>query len=282
MQTVLEEIQLETGSSIRILVNPKLNDFYFWHFHPEIEIVFIDKVNGIRQVGNHISKYSNGDLALIGSNIPHLNFDYGIKETYEKSVVHFLPDFMGNAFSETEEFTQIKRIIRLSEHGMVFGELTKKRVGRKLKALYEKKGIERLLELIVILDTMATLNDYTLLHKTPYLHIFRKKEQARLKAVNLYLSKNYSSKISLEQISEIAGLTSPAFCRYFKKMTKLTFSQFLNHYRIDIAKKLLLQGKNVTETCFESGFDSLSYFNRTFKRITQENPSFFQKRHNID
>jgi hypothetical protein len=73
MHTILEYVKCEEGSSISVLVNPNLSDFYFWHFHPEIELVFIAEVDGIRQVGNHISKFQNGELALIGSNIPHLN-----------------------------------------------------------------------------------------------------------------------------------------------------------------------------------------------------------------
>jgi AraC-like DNA-binding protein len=282
MHTVLEEIKPEEGSSIRLLVNPNLSDFYFWHFHPEIELVFIAEANGIRQVGHHISKFIHGDLALIGSNIPHLNFDFGIGGSYKKSVVHFLPDFLGTAFLKTKEFEEIGALLRLSEKGIVFGESTKEKVGKRIMLLHEKSGLARLTELLYILNEMAMEKDYTLLHDKPYLHSFRKKEELRLKAVNQYLAKNYAQKISLADISEVTGLTRPAFCRYFKKMTKLTFSSFLNHYRIDIAKKLLLNGRNVTEACFESGFESISYFNRTFKRITNQNPSIFQRQFLLD
>ena len=61
-------------------------------------------------------------------------------------------------------------------------------------------------------------------------------------------------------------------------MTKLTFIEFLNQYRINQSKKLLMLDKTITETCFESGFESLSYFNRTFKKITGGNPLQFKKR----
>jgi AraC-like DNA-binding protein len=279
MFTELEEIVPEAGSSIRILVNPNLSDFYYWHFHPEIELVFIEKVNGIRHVGNHISAFTNGDLALIGSNIPHLNFDFGIKESYEKSVIQFLPDIIHNTFSHLDEFAKINQLLKLAEHGICFGEKTKNLIGEKIKVLHEKEGIAKLLELIKLLDEMAVLEDYSLLHDKPFIHSIRVKEQKRLKAVNAHIAENYGRKITLEEISEIAGLTKPAFCRYFKKMTKLTFSNFLNHYRIDIAKKFLLKGKNVSETSYETGFESAAYFNRIFKKVTQENPSSFQKRH---
>ena len=77
----------------------------------------------------------------------------------------------------------------------------------------------------------------------------------------------------------MSNLTNEAFCRYFKKMTKLTFTEFVNHYRVDTAKKLLLHDKNITETCFACGFESLSYFNRVFKRVSGENPNAFKKRY---
>ena len=84
---------------------------------------------------------------------------------------------------------------------------------------------------------------------------------------------------------KIAGechLTTAAFCRYFKKSTHYTFTDFLNHFRINQSKKLLLQDKTVTEACYESGFGNISYFNKTFKKVTGENPSIFKKKHFIE
>lgn len=283
MKTIFEEVSTESGSSINVMINPNLSDFYYWHFHPEIELVFIEGVvNGIRHIGNHISKYSNGDIALIGSNIPHLNFDYQVKGSYKKSVIQFLPEVFEFSLKEVEEFSKISEILQLARHGLCFGERTKNRLGKRIHTLNQKKGIYRLLELIDILHTLAILNDYSLLHQKPFENEFKRKEQTRLKTINQYITNHYNEKISLEKISEVAGMTPPAFCRYFKKMTKLTFSQFLNHYRIDIAKKLLLNGRNVSEAGFESGFESLSYFNRVFNKVTLENPSTFQLRHNLN
>ena len=75
MKSVLEQIPKQKGSSFRLLINPKLHDFYYWHFHPEYELVFINGVDGSRQVGNHTGGYKGSDMAFIGSYIPHLNFD---------------------------------------------------------------------------------------------------------------------------------------------------------------------------------------------------------------
>jgi len=93
------------------------------------------------------------------------------------------------------------------------------------------------------------------------------------------VDEQYQNKITVDQVADLCNLTKPAFCRYFKKATGNTFINFLNQYRISQAKRLLLSGKNISETCYSCGFESLSYFNRTFKKITTENPSQFKKRH---
>jgi AraC-like DNA-binding protein len=105
------------------------------------------------------------------------------------------------------------------------------------------------------------------------------KEQKRLRSIYAFIDERYESKITLDKVASLCNLTKPAFCRYFKKNTGTTFVQFLNQYRVSQAKRYLLSGKNVTETCFSCGFESLSYFNRSFKKIVGENPSNFRGKH---
>ena len=124
----------------------------------------------------------------------------------------------------------------------------------------------------------GTQEDYTLLHQELPKNQYNKKEQERLKRLYLFIDEHYQRKIEIEEVAQLSHLSNAAFCRYFKKMTKLTFIEFLNHYRVNQAKRLLLLDKNISETCFECGFESLSYFNRTFKKITGENPLAFKKR----
>ena len=96
MKIVFEDIKRLAGSSFRILVNPKLNDFYYWHFHPEFELTYIVAPSGTLRIGNYVGDFKESDLVFIGSNIPHLNFDYGIKTEYEKVVLQIKEDFFKN------------------------------------------------------------------------------------------------------------------------------------------------------------------------------------------
>lgn len=279
MKIELEKIvPIHQNSSFSWLINPKLNDFFFWHFHPELELVFIEAEEGTRHVGEHISRFKESDLVFIGSNIPHLNFDYGIKTAYKKTVLHIQPHFLENSFIHTPELHIIENLFEKSKFGIAFGEKIKAQIGNIFKDIHNFPYFEQFLAMLNILKILAETEDYTLLHQELPKNQYNKKEQERLKRLYLFIDEHYQRKIEIEEVAQLSHLSNAAFCRYFKKMTKLTFIEFLNHYRVNQAKRLLLLDKNISETCFECGFESLSYFNRTFKKITGENPLAFKKR----
>ncbi len=276
MKIQFEKIESENDSSFRWLINPKLNDFFFWHFHPEIELVLIEAEEGTRHVGEHISKFYQSDLVLIGSNIPHLNFDYGIKSAYQKLVLHINPTFFENSITE---FKSIQILLEKAAFGITFGQETKNKIATYFKTIPDLDYFEQFLSILKLLNTLATSTDFELLHSEIPKNQLNKKEKERLKQLYGFIDINFQRKIEIDEVAALSNLSKPAFCRYFKKMTKLTFTEFLNHYRINEAKRLLVLDKNITETCYECGFESLSYFNRIFKKITGENPMSFKKRY---
>ena len=278
MKIVFEDIKRLAGSSFRILVNPKLNDFYYWHFHPEFELTFIVAPNGTRRVGNHVGDFEGSDLVFIGSNIPHLNFDYGIKTEYEKVVLQIKEDFFKNDFITTPELASIYQLFENSKKVVSFHGDIKDKIGKRLQKIHLLSHFEQFIEVLSLFQILATSNEMTLLHDKPFENLYNNKEQLRLKVVYKFIENNYKRPVSIEEIAKLTHLSKAAFCRYFKKMTRLTFTEFLNQYRIEQAKRLLQSDKNVTETCYECGFDSLSYFNRIFKKVVGENPIQFKKR----
>ena len=279
MKIQFETIEGNGNSSYRIMVNPNLSDLFFWHFHPELELVYIEGADGSRHVGDHISSYTSKDLVFIGSDIPHLNFDYGVKTDYSHIVLHLKPDFLKTSINETPELKDIEELFKLSQFAVSFGEEVKREVGTKMKALHLKKGFQQFLEVLDILQLLAADEQKTPLHQQPVNIQHRRRDQKRLAKIYKYVEEHYHQKISLEEIAEMSYFTKEAFCRYFKKMTKLTFTQFVNHYRIEAAKKLLLQGKDITDTCYSCGFESISYFNRVFKKVTGTNPMSFKRQY---
>lgn len=278
MRSELENIRFDDNSSIKILLNPNLTDFFFWHFHPEYELVFINGSNGTRHVGDHISRFKNNDLVFIGSNIPHLNFDYGIKSAYQKIVVHIKPNFLEHALLNIPELEKIKELFDLARYGIAFNEEVKMMIMDRLISLEGMDNFERFAEMLKIFQILGNAEDKELLHQRPFENKTTRRDQDRLKLIYDFVDKNFHRKIRIQEVAELSNFTNEAFCRYFKSMTKLTFTEFVNHYRVDIAKKLLILDKNISETCYECGFESLSYFNRVFKKVTKENPMSFKKR----
>ena len=278
MKTELEQIVANSNSSFRLLVNPNLSDFFFWHFHPEYELVFIDGASGTRHVGEHISHFKENDLVLIGPDIPHLNFDYGIKTPYEKIVVHIKSDFLKDALQSTAELHSIHELFEKSKYGIAFGNRTKMLVGDRLKKLHTLDYFDQFLETLSILQVLSTSDEKILLHTHTVVNPHTQKEQTRLIRIYQFLDNHYQHKIEVSDVAQLSNLTKAAFCRYFKRITRLTFTEFVNHYRINKAKKLLVQDNNITETCFQCGFESISYFNKVFKKVTGENPLAFKQR----
>ncbi|WP_310587877.1 AraC family transcriptional regulator [Larkinella arboricola] len=279
MKAYLEEIQADADSSFRLLLTPHLNDFFLWHFHPEYELVFIENADGPRHVGDHLSRYEGSDLVFIGSYIPHLNFDYGVRTDYRKVVIQMREDFLRDNFQKMPELASIARLFEQSRRGIAFHGNTKRQVGKRLIRFHQLSHFRQLIELLEIFQMLATSEEYTLLNSRPVESPYNVKEQQRLQRIFRFIDEQYGRKIEVAELADLTHLTVPAFCRYFKKMTRTTFTEFVNQHRVREAKRLLLADQTVTEACFASGFKSLSYFNRIFKKLTGLNPMQFKKQH---
>ncbi len=281
MKIQLENINRHSNQSFSFMFNPRLNDLFFWHFHPEYELVYIEGATATRHVGEHISTYVSSDLVLIGSNIPHLNFDYNVKTEYRKVVVHLKKAFVEQHLFKIPELNRIPRLFELSKYGIAFHGKLKEEIGNALFKFEAYSSFEQYIQLLNIFEKLARAETFDLLHDQPYSKKYSEREQGRLRKIYAFIDKNYHHKIELSEVAALSNMTKEAFCRYFKKATGNTFIQFLNRYRISQSKRILMSGKSVSDACYSSGFESLSYYNRIFKRITDENPKDFRKRYLI-
>lgn len=278
MKVKREAIKSDKGSSFKILLTPGLNDLFYWHFHPEYEIVYVEAPGGTRHIGDHISKYEGSDLALIGPNIPHLNFDFGVKEVVNTVVVQWEADFLGSRFFSLPEITEIHDLLERAKTGIAFYGETKRLAGEKLKELASLPHFDQLICLLQVFQILAKSKEAIALHARPIASMAVLKEQRRLHAIYHFIETHYHGPVNVADAAKLSHLTKAAFCRYFKKATHLTFTDFLNQYRINQAKKMLLQHISVSEACYKSGFENISHFNKTFKKFAGENPTAFKKR----
>ena len=277
MKIQKEVVLPDPGKSFK-LFKPSLRDHFFWHYHPEYELVYVEASTGIRHVGQHISSYMESDLVLIGPNIPHLNFDYGLKTEYNQVVVQLKDHFLGDAFQETPEFESLHNLFTRAKMGLSFTGETKKLVAQKLNDMHALGHFEQLLCLLEVFQTLANSSDVIELNdRDTSIKLFLN-DKIRMGNIYKYIHEHYNETPNVNTVAATVHLSTAAFCRYFKKQTKMTFTDFVNQYRINQSKTLLLQDKSVSEACYDVGFESLSYFNKLFKKLTGENPSQFKKR----
>jgi AraC-like DNA-binding protein len=258
-----------------------------WHYHPELELVYIARGSGNCFIGDAIERFGPGTLVLLGSNLPHswINdqkyFAPESKLVAESLAIHFVPEFLKVNLREVPEFQLIGQFMEKARVGVWFGQETTRAAVRMLEKMKAEAAFERLLRFFGILRLLAEAKDSRLLSSPGYLAMFRETND-RLGRVHEYLMNNFTRDISLEKVADIALMNKSAFCRYFKKATKKHFSQYLNEIRIGFACRLLQENGEsaISEIAFESGYNTISNFNRQFKLITGHTPSAYLRRHN--
>lgn len=275
MQPKLEKIFSNLSSSITVKreVTPFMD--YPWHYHPEFEIIYVEKSNGIRFMGNHIGNFYDGDLMFISSNLPHVwknDMEYygGNEELFvDVYVIHFREDALCKGFFDLPEFTHVKQLFTRGEQGVLITGEDHQEIANLVKSVVHASGIKRITLFMEVLDKIAHTKNYQLLSNPGYTNSVNTADTERINVIIDYIMKNYAKEIKLDVIADLANLTIPSFCRYFKSRTNKTCSQFINEIRILNACKLLTSSDNtIGQISYEVGYNNLSHFNRQFKLIT--------------
>lgn len=293
MKPIFEKINKLEDQSFYLeeVIKPYFTDP--WHFHPEIEILYVQKGYGTRYVGDNISSFYPGDLVIIGSNTPHVwssNPDFLNPENKLVSsaiCIQFVEDFIGIHISGIPEFQIINEFLNKAKRGIQYVKKTNSVLVRHIKDLPSRKGMERLIALLTILNIMSTSSDVKYLSSINYTPgIINSEDRYRMEIIFRYVIQKFPDKIHLEEIASLVNLTPSSFCRFFKSRTTKVFSSFVNEVRIGNSCKMLIENKlNISQVCYLSGFNYLSNFNRQFKKIKGMTPSEYQhkyKNYNFD
>lgn len=277
----LEKLSPSFGSSILIKQHGKDADKNnaFWHFHPELELVYVNKGQGKTHIGNHLSYFNNSQLILIGANLPHNGFSDRLTASGKETIVQFKSNFLGVDFLDVPEMSNIVSLFDRAKKGIRFKVDTKKKIGKKIERLLEYDGLKRVLKFLEILNHLATTEDYTLLNANGIALETNPQDSNKINIIYKYVNTNFKDHIPLDAIANEVSMTVPSFCRYFKKTTGKTFTQLVNEYRVVHATKLLSEESNmsIADVCFECGFNNFSHFNKVFNDITGKSASNYRK-----
>ena len=133
-------------------INSPNNNKLKWHYHPELELVYVNSGVGKRQVGTHLSNYTDGDLVLVGSYLPHTGFTKGFEVGQKEIVIQFNQDIFKNAFNSIEELKSINHLLMLSEKGIAFSGPIKDDIGIRMEGLKYETQLDGLLTFIKIVN----------------------------------------------------------------------------------------------------------------------------------
>lgn len=270
-------------SSFNVSTKKENHFLKVWHFHKEIELGYISTSSGTLFAGDYIGKFSEGNLVLLGKNLPHMwvNSEEYFEEENDLTalacVVHFTEDFLGEDFLKKPEMALIENLFKKAKRGLIFkGDTTI--INQKVKALTKFSGFVRVVEFLKILDLLSKWEAVEVLSSEGFVKGFSDNKLKKLEAVYEYIYNHFNSDISLEKVAEVACMNPSAFSRYFKKAHGKNFIKYVNELRVNYACKLILDNKYaIIDICFESGFNNLSNFNRQFKMITGSAPSNYLK-----
>lgn len=254
-----------------------------YHYHPEYEITLITKGKGKRYVGNHTENFSEGDLVLLGPNLPHCWKSEPLKKgqiNAKSIVIQFNEDFLGKDFFNSVEFGTIRTLLDRSERGIVFNKSAVPALAKKIhKLLAEEMGANRVILLLDLLYTLSLNKEFCILNGITVASVQNGMDFDRINIVFNYIKNNFIKNVCLNEVANLACMTPNAFCKYFKKVTNKTFTEVVIEYRLNYATTLLINtDKSITQICFDCGFNDLAHFIRMFKIKTKTTPLQFKKK----
>ena len=249
-----------------------------WHFHPEIEICYTRKSIGRRFTGNQITDYEEDDLVMFGANLPH---GFTTDMYCSQVVIQMTEDFMGQVFIGKPELYSIKNLFVRAKQGLEFsGKAKKEAINIIGKLLKNKGGIPQLINLLELLQTLADAKQVTAICSEEYSLDLNENQLGRIKVVYGHIMENFKEEVSIKEIADKLNISEAAFYKFIKKQTKKTYTQIINELRINHASKLLMTSdKPISQICFESGYNNISYFNRKFKEVLKQTPLDFKSQY---
>jgi AraC-like DNA-binding protein len=249
----------------------------YWHYHPEIEITYVVKGEGLAFIGNKIVEFKAGQAFLIGPYLPH-NFVASDEEEMIMDRECWGLQFTQEWLNSFKESAALGPLFKAMSFGVDLGQFTHE----EHEDFAHIVGTNSLKSMASFFNLMASIAERkelkTISTTSAYSNVMSQKISKRMERVSKYIQDNYQRAITLSEISDIASMTEQSFSRWFRQTSGLTFIDYLMQLRTTVASHLLVNtNKPMSEVAEESGFNSSSSFNRSFLKIKGCSPREFRK-----
>ena len=274
MKPILETIPLGVEKSI-IAFNYINKDFETpWHFHPQLELTYIEESYGTKFIGDYVGAYEPGEVVLIQSNVPHCwTNDKNTAANSNSYVVQWNKDI----FTKIPELQELNTLFHLASKGLIFNVNECKTLVPLFKKIVTEQGSSLYVSLLQLLLKLTTI-EHKPLSNSSFTKNISNEYTSKISKIHLFIAENYSRKIYLKDVSKEVNMSEQSFARFFLKIMGRTFFVFLNEYRINIATRMLLHtNKSVSEIGYACGYESLPFFFKKFKEIHNSSPGNYRK-----
>ncbi|MEM1121453.1 MAG: AraC family transcriptional regulator [Bacteroidota bacterium] len=280
MKAIYHDIHNSPGSSFRVKLFEGAAFPAAWHFHHQYELTYMFSSSGIRYVGDQIGTFQRGDLVLVGANLPHSWITVGRQQEQVRCIIIQWNDTFLGDWLDKPELQAIKKMLQSSARGLQFD--TARAIGLEpaLLQLNTAPPFERLLLLLKLLQQLATEVSRQPLAGTSFADTLTNAESERINQLYDFVEKNYLRPLTLQEVASHLSMGREAFCRYFKRAFNKSFFTFLNEYKINLARKLLLDTDlSVSEIAYTTGYQNLTFFHRQFRKFCGEAPGRYRRRY---
>lgn len=255
------------------------------HQHPETQIMFIEIGEGTLIAGDYVGRFTSGDIFLIGGGQSHVfrndekYYQVRGKKNVQATSIYFDEKYAGESFWLLDELRDVKKFLVHTRAGIRIEGETKHKISALIHKLKSSHKINKLILFLHLLNELACSDDLISLSVAPLPSNPQIAEEKRMNDVLHFTFRQSHRKIKINEVAEVANLSPEAFCRYFKLRTRKTYTTFLNEVRISNSCKMLIEGSKIIQSiCYDSGFQNVSHFNRTFKRVTGKTPKVYLNR----
>lgn len=264
----LEKIEPDPGRALNVLTIEQPAFDAHWHFHPEWELTLILEGQGKRFVADSVEPFVAGDFVLLGPGLPHFwhSRDRAISGRLSRAVVvHFPPSFPGPGLLELPEMRGVRSLFERARRGLLFSGPQARRAAEVLETVPGLGGAHAVLGLMQVLVDLAPVRARQLAG-AGYVADFSEAGTSRMGRAYAYLMSEFQNPmLSLNDVAAAAAMSPTAFSRFFRRVSGRGLWEFLTELRVEHAAALLREtGDGVTRIAMESGFGSLSSFNRQF------------------
>ncbi len=276
MKAKLENISLAGKNASFLCYEVIVPAFEFmWHYHPEYELTYIIEGTGERLVGDNYANFQPGDLVLLGPMLPHTWVGKTTENEHCRAVVIQFSKAFIEPILNYPEITGIFGLLGKATNGLFFTNIGGDTISL-VQACASQKGVDAFIALVKLLCTLAGAEAQPLssCHFKPFKG---NEDQHRINKVFTYLHGHSNSGVSIAQAASMVHLSESAFCKFFKRISGKTFSDYVNDVRIAKACQLLIEtDKPIDEIAFAVGFESQTYFNRVFLKKKATKPKQYR------